>query len=60
MTLYRRKRRGQQLLLAEREALRSVGRLQLGEGVRHGTLEGQEGLLGLLSVMIENEPTVLW
>ena len=48
MTLYRRKRRGQQLLHAEREALRSVGRLQLGEGVRHGTLEGQEGLLGLL------------
>ena len=55
MTLCRRKRRGQQLLSAEGEALRAAGRLQLGEGVHPGTHEGQEGLLGLLSVMIGNE-----
>ena len=54
MTLCRRERRGQQLLHAEREALRAAGRLQLGEGVHPGTLEGgQEGLLAILPVSEE-------
>ena len=51
MTLCRRERRGQQLLHAEGEALRTAGRLQLGQGVHPGTLEGrQEGLLAIRTV----------